>query len=638
MAGLSQGLIDEHAPRGGRDGDKAIYEPSEAEKKAIKLAERVYEKNKRHRSLYDHKWMDYYNFFRGKQWKDNRPSYRHAEVINFVFRTIQSLVPIQMDQRPKTDFLPEEPGDFELAEILQQMNDADWQKFNWTAEQLEVVYDANLYGVGMSEVCLDPDLARKGIHKIVYRSFDPFYAFPDPDARDVNKECRSFVTAVPTEISVVKKRYPDKAEYLAPDLIDLMKSNKADIQPIRVRSPVDRGFIAEGQPTALDGVDRDKGLVVTVWLSPEFCEDDYEEKEKVLRDPETGLETREYEQHAKYPRGRKIVICNGVLLEDVENPYDDAKFPYQRLANYILPREFWGISEVEQIEGPQKIFNKVFSFALDVLTLMGNPIWIVDTESGVDAENLFNRPGLIVEKNKDGEVRREQGVQLQPYVMQIADKLVDFIDGIAGSQDVSRGAQPTGVTAASAITALQEASHTRIRLKSKLMDAYLQDVGQAWLSRVFQFRSAPEVFRLTSNEGASKYFRAHIENYEAPVVDELTGAQVGAEQRRRVHVQPYSVDAEGRQTGQYDPEQALVYEQRGNFDARVSTGSSLPFNKAEKEQKLIRFYELGIIDEEEVLRGADYPNYAAVLARMAEKKQAEMAAKQAASAPPPPAA
>lgn len=633
------GVLHEHAAKGEQRKDKALYEPTEEEKHAIKLVERVFERNKKHRALYDHDWVDNYHFFRGKQWKENRPSYRHSEVINFVFRTIQTLVPIQMDNRPKTDFLPEEPGDYELAQILSEMNDSDWQKNDWTMEQLEALYDANLYGAGLSSVCLDHALAKKGINKIVFESEDPFHHYPDPNARDVNKHCNSWVKAEPVDVATLKREYPDKADYLKPDLMDLLKSAKADISPIRVRTPVDRGFVTEGASSQLDSIHKEQALKITCWLSPEHCEDDYDEKEIIEQDG-MGEPKARYEQHAKYPKGRKIVIANGVLLEGVQgdgfkdghNPYDDGKIPYQRLLNYMLPREFWGISEVEQIKGPQKIFNKVFSFALDVLTLMGNPVWVVDQESGVDPENLFNRPGLVIEKNSAGEVRREEGVQLQPYILPLADKIGDFIDGIAGSTDVSRGAQPTGVTAASAISALQEASHTRVRLKSKLMDAYLQQVGQAWLSRVFQFRTAPEVFRITNAEGASKYFRAHVEKYEAP------NAEGQVEQKTKVHVQPYSTDAEGNQTGQYDPEQAQQYELRGQFDARVSTGSSLPFNKAEKEQKLIKLYELGIIDEEEVLKGSDYPNYSAVLQRVAQKKEQEAQAAAAAKGAQPPAA
>lgn len=619
------GLLSEHeAPP--VDGKGADYQPTDEERKTLKLAEKVFEKNKRHRSLYDQNWLSFYQMFRGKQWSEQRPSYRHAEVINFVFRTIQTLVPIQLDSRPRPDFLPQEPSDYELAVILAEAFEADWQKNNWQEQLLEVVYEGNFYGCGLSEVCVKKDgIGTLGPKKIVYESVDPFYCFPDPDARDVNKDCGSFVYAKPTEVSKLKKRYPDKAQYLKPDLMDLLKGSKTDFSTFRFRSPVDQKVVLEGSQS-VDLIDKEKALEVTVWLSPEFCEDDYEEKENQVTDAdgnpvldEAGQPKSEFVQIAKYPQGRKIVYSNGVLLEDVPNPYADGMIPFQRYANYILPREFWGISEVEQLSGPQKIFNKIFSFALDVLTLMGNPIWVVDTEAGVDPENLVNRPGLVVEKNKEGEARREEGVQLQPYVMDLANQIAQWIDSLSGSQDVTRGVQPTGVTAMGAITALQESANTRIRQKARNLDAYLQQVGQAWLSRVFQYRTAPEIYRLTNQQGVEKYFRMHVEQ---------------GEDGYRVTYQPYL------ENGQIDPEQQKVYETRAKFDVRVSTGSQLPFNKAEKEAKLLALFDRQIIDQEEVLKGSDYPNYEAVIARMQQAaQQAAMAqAQQQAPQQPPPAA
>lgn len=636
------GIQDEHAPRNADGGSGTDYAPTDDEKKAIKLVERVFEKNKRHRSQYDQSWLDYYHMFRGKQWKESRPSYRHAEVINFVFRTLQTLIPIQLDSRPRFEFLPEEPSDFELAEIVNEAAEADWQRNNWQEQLLEVVLDANLYGCGLSEVCTKKDgIGTLGPKKIVYESADPFYAFPDPDARDVNKDCGSFIYAKPTEVSKIKKQYPDKAEYLKPDLQDLIKGSKTDFSPFKFRSPVDQKVMLEGSQT-MDLLDKEKALLLTCWLSPEFCEDEYDEKE-AREVGEDGVEKVEYTQVAKYPKGRKIVTCNGVLLEDGPNPYDDGKIPFQRYVNYILSREFWGISEVEQLAGPQRMFNKIFSFALDVLTLMGNPIWVVDTEAGVDVENLTNRPGLVVEKNKDGDARREEGTQLQPYVMQLAEQISTWIDSLSGSQDVTRGVQPTGVTAATAITALQESANTRVRQKSRNLDGYLQQVGSAWNSRLFQYRTAPEIFRLTNKQGAEKYFRMHVEDHEFtrtetqpdPATGQPTEVQVPTGERgKRVTYQPYLPN------GQIDPEQQKVYETRAKFDCRVSTGSQLPFNKAEKEAKLLGLFDRKIIDEEEVLKSSDYPNWEAVLQRMQMKAQQMAEAEAQANAPqqPPPAA
>lgn len=630
------GLMDEHQPKDMNTSGPVDYQPSAEERKLIKMVECLFEKAKRARSLYDQDWLDHYHLFRGKQWKEHRPSYRHSEVVNFIFRTIQSTVPMQVDARPRFEFLPEEPSDYELSQILNEVAEADWQKENWQEQLLEVVYDANFYGTGLSEVCFEPK-ANLGVGKVLYQSEDPFYTFPDPNARDVNKECQYFIVAKPTDVAKIKRDYPDKKDYIKPDLLDLMKGSKTDFAPLKFRSPVDRKVVLEGSQS-LDLVDKEKALLITCYMTPESCEDDYEEIEKTLRDPEGGPDQVEYEQRARWPKGRKVVICNGVLLDGESTLYDDAKIPLQRYVNYLLPREFWGISEVEQLKGPQRMFNKTFCFALDVLTLMGNPIWKVPTTSGVDPENMMNRPGLVVEYDGERPPEREQGVQLQPYVLQIADKLAEYIDSISGSQDVSRGIQPTGVTAASAITALQEAANTRVRLKAKLLDGYLQQVGQAWLSRTFQFRSAPEIFRLTNADGASKYFRMHVEQYDKtePMEDPATGEvveQPTGERGTRVHYQPFE------ENGLEDPTKARQYETTGRFDVRVSTGSSLPFNKAEKEQRLTKLFELGIVDEEEVLKGIEYPNFAAVLQRMAQKKaeaaQAEAAANGAPAAPPP---
>lgn len=610
-------MLDEHQSRKSDDGSPNTYEPTPEEKKAIKMVERLFDEGKRHRAIYDQKWIDYYQMFRGRQWKEQRPSYRHSEVINFIFRVIQSTVPIQMDSRPRFEFLPTEPADFELSQLMNLVAEADWTTNGWSEQLLEVVYEANIYGTGLSGMFFDPDLNFKQ-GKIVYESEDPLCCYPDPEARDVNKKCGWFITAKPKKVSWIKKKYPDKKDFIKPDLLDLMKSTKNDLFPLKYRSPVDQKVVVEGQ-NPYNFTEKDKALLITAWLSPEFCEDDFEEKEKHLRDPDTGEEKVEYEQVAKYPNGRRIVICNGVLLEDGENGYDDAEIPYQRYPNYILPREFWGISEIEQLEGPQKMFNKVFCFALDVLTLMGNPIWLIPTTSGVDPENMANRPGLNVEYDGDTPPSRQDGAQLQPYVMQIADKLAEWIDSISGSQDVTRGVQPTGVTAASAITTLQEAAHTRIRQKARNLDTYLQYVGQQYASRVFQFRTAPQVYRITGADGSQKYFRMHVEAY-----DKEDGAK-----GTRVHYQPYN------EQGQIDPTAAQKYEMQGKLDVRVSTGSSLPFNKAEKEAKLLQLFDRGIIDRIEVLKGADFPNWESVEARMAEKEAAAAEAEAAATQGPP---
>lgn len=625
------GLLAEHEPAPkDNEGKDASYQPTDEERKVIKMVMRRFERAKKKRKPYDEKWLDNYKFFRGKQWKENRPTYRHSEVINMVFQAIQSSVGAMTDSRPKIEYLPKEPSDLELCDIMNQVLESDWEQGNWLYVLMESIYDAHIYSTGFGDVSFDPE-ADFGAGKITYQSDDPFYTYPDPSGKDINAEgdrgCKEYFYAEPVDVERLKRQYPDKAKFIKPDLTDLVADSKTQLDQIRYRSPVDARTMVEGNERP--DTSSDQALKITAYLlSDESVEErtpELDEMGEPKLDPVTGAPLETLERRLKYPRGRKIVIAGGVLVEDGENCYEDGKIPKFKITNYILPREFWGISEIEQLESPQKIFNKLISYALDVLTFMGNPIWVIDSDAEIDTDNLFNRPGLIVEKAKGSEVRREEGVQLQPYVLQLIDRMQNWFQEISGRTDVTQGVNPSGVTAASAIAELQESAQTRIRLKTRNLDAGLRDFGALYASRAFQFYSAPRVFRVTRNENAQVYFKMHVEPME--------------DGRKLVSVRQHLVD---EVTGAPGWSEAKQYQTQGVFDVRVTTGSSLPFAKAQKFQLASALFDRGAIDQIELLKAADYPNYEAVWsrvqARQAEQAQAQAAAQGAQAAPPQPGA
>jgi hypothetical protein len=597
----------------------AGYEPSDEERQAIKLVDHCYSKAKQARKAVDDKWIEWYQMFRGRQWRENRPSYRHAEVINLIFRAIQSEVPIVMDTRPKIEYIPTEPGDLELASVLNQVLESDWEAGNWLYKLTEIVYESRFYGTGTGSMIYDPDAAM-GMGRIVFESEDTFCAFPDKYARNVNEKANYFVWAEPKPIDLLKRKYPEHKEHIKSDLMDMSQWERKNFsETIKSIRAGDARVFTEGT-SKYDLESKDEALEITLYIHDQ----EYVEEEVKGIDKDTGAEGISYVQMLKYPMGRKVVTVSGVLVEDVPLEFEDKKFPYLRLTNYIDPRQYWGISEIEQLESPQKMFNKLVSFALDVLTLMGNPIWVVDTTSGIDTDNLFNRPGLVVEKEPGSEVRREEGVHLQPYVLNMINEIKMWFDDISGSNDVSRGNRPEGVTAASAISALQDAQQTRIRQKSRNLDAFLQDMGKMYASRVFQYYDTPRIFRVTGQENSQNYFKFHVDKVEA--TDEMgqpTGEIKSVAKVRQIQF---------NELGQPFESDEKEYQMRGEFDVRVVSGSGLPFEKARLEQQSMSLFDRGIIDAEEVLRNIKYPNMEAVMSRMSEKaaQQAQAQAMQAA--------
>ncbi len=602
---------DLHAPRTPEPVDKSgELEQSDEQKELVKKIDKLFNLAKSHRERYDYKWIDFYRLFRGKQWFEKRPTYRHSEVVNLIFQTIQSNVPLQTEARPKIEFLPTNPEDREFSDILNELMDADWDKYDWSSQLLEIIYDANIYGSGLNCLYFDKE-AEYGMGAMIFKSEDPFQQFPDPFSKDVNLESDYFIHAEPIPTEKLKIKYPDQAEYIKPDIQDFTAQSKTEMEKTRWISPTDRQLHREGEYSQhLEN--QDKTLVFTAFLKPQ----DIEEVQEESKDPGSGQVSMSFVQKKKWPNGRRVVICNKRVMEDGPNPYDHGEFPYSKCDLYKLPREFWGIGEIEQLESPQRVFNKLMSFSLDVLTLMGNPIWVVDNASGVEVRKLTNQPGLIVTKNPNTEVRREEGVQLQPFVLDLVDRFKSYVDAISGSQEVSRGVRPEGITAAAAIEDLQDAAKTRIRQKMRNLDSFLRNVGRQYACNVLQFYTAPRVFRLTNQDGSNKYFKFHVENR----ADEMgKPVKVGI-------VRDFAESA----SGQLMPQEAREIVIRGNFDVKVNTGSALPFSKVEKENKLLAYFDRGIIDAEELFKQTDYPNYEAVLER-----QRALAAQQAQMQPPP---
>src|SRR3990167_5399750 len=172
--------------RSGGGGDNNHYDPPQEEKNIIKMVNNLLEESKKHRSRFDDKWPDYYKFFRGQQWKEKRPAYRHSEVINLVFETIQSQVPIMTDARPKIEYLPTEPSDREFANIINQVAENDWIRKNWGFTLVEVLFESHIFGTGVSEMVYNNE-ENQGLGEISYNSVDCFECYPDPESREPNK-------------------------------------------------------------------------------------------------------------------------------------------------------------------------------------------------------------------------------------------------------------------------------------------------------------------------------------------------------------------------------------------------------------------------------------------------------------------
>ena len=603
-------MIDEDTANGyiatarGEKDSAVDYEPSPEDAALIRKMNKMLTYYKEGRSKYDQKWPEFYGLFRGKQWKRQRPSYLHSEYINLVFQAIQSIIPIMSDSRPKVEFIPETPDEREFADIMNDICEFDWVDKNWLAVLTEGMVDNEIFGTAVGHLYYDAK-ADMGLGSAIFKTKEPLQFYPDPEAEDV-VDCDGIIEAKPLTLKKIKQMWPVKGRFVSEGDCDFGTDNITeglDMADLEYKS-----FQSRDDTLADSNKKEDKSykksLVVTVYWR---CDEMVEDEEEVM--DENGDVGMSLVTKKRYPNGRKTVFAGNVVLEDGPNENEVGAWPYMRMQCYISPRQFWGISEIEQIESPQKIFNKLVCFTLDYLTMMGNPVWVVDSTSLVDTGTITNKPGLIIEKQPNTEVRRIDGANLPPFVFQLIDRMKAWMDDIHGAHEVSRGVNPAGVTAASAIKELIDSSQTRIRQKMRNVDAFLQIHGQLYIEIVLRNYTVPKVYRITKNQNVQKYFKFYVNpDFESP-------------KDRPALREVIFRNLELADDGVLKAGEEKRMQVEGRLKVRVSTGSTLPFSRVEKENELLKLFDRGIIDEEEVLKGTEYPNYQKVLERVQERQQ-----------------
>ena len=441
------------------------YEPTDKEKK---LCEWVYSKFKQSyvaKAPLMKKWQEYMSAYEGTYFKnESRPDYKSNQVSNLVFSTIEAIRPIMTDNNPKFIAVPTSPEGQEFSTDVQMALDFEWEREKLATKLPAQLIPMLVYGTAVWFVQWNGKEGEYG--NINIKPIDPFNLFPDPLAENIDNS-EYIVYATYKNANQLKQMFPNKAS-----AIEGSRINMSELVANRDEN---------------DSQEENQVLVLEMWC----------------RDWTTMDENVKDEQVLKYPKGRVITCLPelGIILDDKKNPYKDGKFPFVLMKNYDVPFKFWGVGEVEQILSPQIYINELTNQIIDNAKSTANMQWIIDKNSGIGQGKLTNRPGLVIRKNPGSEVRRDTPPPMPTYVRETIDVMKADIQDISGVLDSLKGEKQTGVVAASAILALQEASQSRIRLKIKIMESNLSELANMVYSRMQQFWKLDRWVRITDIEG-----------------------------------------------------------------------------------------------------------------------------------------
>lgn len=581
--------------------------PKSNDAKDVNMVKSLFEKAKKAREQFDRDWPKFEDYYNGNQWDQRRPSYRAAPVANICRSTVQSIVPIMTDAQPSFEASPKEPTDFEFADIMSKLIDHWWNRNNMNMKLVDVLMDCSIKDIGFMKVIWDED-AEEGAGDVRIGVPSPESIYVPENAKDFDDDCPWVIHEMYKTLGEVKRAFPKKAGEIKAVTTSYEKKNDEKSNVERgygtLTSPIDRRSNVQNLKDE-NGNDNEYVRIWECWM------DDWSTEEYELETE--GKKTKEVRY--KYPNGKvvKILPDQNLLLESQPNPRKDGKKPFVRFVTTVKPRCFYGEGQIRPLVRPQQMLNRVLANIYDSMAMMGNPTWVVDTDSGVYPQDLTNQTGLIVQKNPGSEVRRESPTPIPGYIMELYSIIMRLVDMTSGVHDVTQGRKPAGVTAAEAINELQEAAQTRLRLAERNVQGGLVKLGYLVSATMMQYYKEPRVFKLTGKRGWPEYFEFYIDDSE----DGYT-----------FYKRDYNFNEE---TEQYTPEENWTEgETKGLFDITVHAGTALPFMKEKRNQAAFKLHQAQVIDDEELLTVLDWPRKEEVMRRVQQKRD-ELAEEQ----PPP---
>jgi hypothetical protein len=272
---------------------------------------------------------------------------------------------------------------------------AQWQISKMNLHLLMAGLTARYCGAGWIVAGFDPDLsrARGGMWA---RSIDPRLVFFDPGADYTwNPAYAGWGTWM--NLEDVRLKWPETSRAISP------RHTSGGFQPFSG----DSGYgitQPQGPMSSMPGMPgqnaRTQSSEWRVLVRHCFCRD--YTRETVEKDDVPATSLIDPEVRLKYPNGRWLVECEGVILQDGDNPYpprrDIAAPRFPIFPNYVLPPLFgpWGIPVTRMTENMQRLAQRFYSQIFENGLRMNNALWVIEENTGIDIDGFGGLPGEVV--------------------------------------------------------------------------------------------------------------------------------------------------------------------------------------------------------------------------------------------------
>lgn len=264
-------------------------------------------------------------------------------------------------------------------------------------------------------------------------------------------------------------------------------------------------------------------------------------------------------------------FCGKTLLYSSENEgkawYDHGKYPF---VFDVLFREEGiptGFGYVDVCKEAQESIDRLNN-DIEINARWGSrPRFFVRGDGSINEEELTDLSKTLIHVDGNlGEdsLRRIETKTLDGVYLNILNAKIEELKETSGNRDVNNGGTPTGVTAASAIAAMQEQSGKSSRDMIKASYRAYSDVIELVIELIRQFYDIPRKFRITGERGQEEF---------------VTYTNQGTKEQ-------YQGEAFGQDMGYRMPV----------FDIKVSAQKASPYSKLSQNELAIQFYNSGFFN------------------------------------------
>lgn len=524
------------------------------------------------------KWDDIAKYWEGDfDYSDEDDPAPNTNITN---ANVEGKTALLCDQTLAIQVDPREPGDKPFCDQVRTIADFIKDK-NKMYRKIEVhERRREMTGTGIFRVLWNFDkLEGKGLP--IIEPIHPSKLFIDPAITDVYdiQEAQYIIEAKAKSIYTAKMEYGD-------DIADCIIANYDPIENL-IQNNEEEQYVHLLVWTRYKENGKIKLRLVEMSADGVILKDTKKELKKVSEKRENEL----IEKQTKLLEQGKTKEASELKAEELEL-FPNSKYPYFLTPDMYRENTVWAKASAELVLPISDQIDELDDSILRNARLTGNPIPIIETSSGIDAEKVTNTPGQTIVANNINGMKWLQPPNIPQYLI---EKRADTINNdktiVTRFSDQMIGKQQTGVGTATESLALQNSGNSMIEHKKGLLQETLSEVFEYAIELALLNWNTTMIFRIVGEDGKDKFTSFNPDGLNRiPILTEADTEYRNAYKEAHKDAKPE------------DYEYMQVYNETRQvmFDLSVSVGAGLPNNRA---------YRYSIVRQSYVDKAITTPEY-----------------------------